>query len=107
MAANQLEKHVLSIVCSVFDAYSAVLFLPCENGEEHQLTAHFSLGDKIAADTQAEPGRGLVGWIIRNRQPLLVPNFDQRQSNLGYYRDGEEASIKAFMGLLRCLSLVL
>ncbi|MFR8276545.1 MAG: GAF domain-containing protein [Desulfovibrio fairfieldensis] len=39
-----------------------------------------------------------MGWIIRNRQPLLVPNFDQRQSNLGYYADGEEASIKAFMG---------
>lgn len=35
---------------------------------------------------------------MRNKQPLLVPNFDQRQSNLGYYSGGEEASIKAFMG---------
>lgn len=98
MALNQIEKHILSIVCSVFDAYSAVLFLPCEDGEEHRMAAYFSLGDKIAVRAQAEPGRGLVGWIIRNRQPLLVPNFDQRQSNLGYYDDGEESSIKAFMG---------
>ena len=35
MTANTLEKHILSIVCSVFDAYSAVLFLPSVNGEEH------------------------------------------------------------------------
>ena len=98
MTANSLEKHILSIVCSVFDAYSAVLFLPDEEGEAHYLSAAFSLGDKISPDVSILPGRGLVGWIIRNRQPLLVPNFDQRQSNLGYYADGEEASIKAFMG---------
>ena len=98
MGANLLEKHVLSIVCSVFDAYSAVLFLPLDNSEEHRLAAHFSLGEKISPQTSITPGRGLVGWIIRNRQPLLVPNFDQRQSHLGYYEDGEETNIKAFMG---------
>lgn len=98
MSSNTLEKHILSIVCSVFDAYSAVLFLPDEEGETHHLSASFSLGDKISSTAEALPGKGLVGWIIRNRQPLLVPNFDQRQSNLGYYRVDEEASIKAFMG---------
>ena len=56
------------------------------------------MGVKISPDIAILPVRGLVGWIIRNRQPLLVPNFDQRQSNLDYYEGGEEASIKAFMG---------
>ena len=98
MTENSLEKHILSIVCSVFDAYSVVLFLPDEEGEGHHLAASFSLGDKIGAKATVLPGKGLVGWIVRNRQPLLVPNFDQRQSNLGYYSGGEEASIKAFMG---------
>ena len=98
MTSNSLERHILSIVCSVFDAYSVVLFLPEEEGEAHRLTAFFSLGDKIAANATVLPGKGLVGWIVRNRQPLLVPNFDQRQSNLGYYASGEEGSIKAFMG---------
>lgn len=98
MTENTLEKHILSIVCSVFDAYSVVLFLPDEEGELHHLAASFSLGDKIGGNATVLPGKGLVGWIVRNRQPLLVPNFDQRQSNLGYYSGGEEASIKAFMG---------
>ena len=70
MTANSLEKHILSIVCSVFDAYSAVLFLPDEEGEAHYLSAAFSLGDKISPDVSILPGRGLVGWIIRNRQPM-------------------------------------
>ncbi|BAV91778.1 GAF domain-containing protein [Candidatus Desulfovibrio trichonymphae] len=98
MTANSLEKHILGILCSVFDAYSAVLFQPDDHGEAHHLAAFFSLGDKIAPAASILPGKGLVGWIIRNRQPLLVPNFDQRQSNLGYYTDGEEVGIKAFMG---------
>lgn len=98
MTANSVEKHILSIVCSVFDAYSVVLFLPDEEGEAHHLSAAFSLGEKITPNASVLPGKGLVGWIVRNRQPLLVPNFDQRQSNLGYYSGGEEANIKAFMG---------
>lgn len=101
MKTNPCHKHVLSIVCSVFDAYSAVLFLPSEQserGEECEMVTAFSLGDKIASASSIVPGKGLVGWILRNKQPLLVPNFDQRQSHLGYYEGGEEANIKAFMG---------
>ncbi|MDR1659798.1 MAG: GAF domain-containing protein [Desulfovibrio sp.] len=97
MIENSFEKRVLNIVCSVFDAYSAVLFQPEEAGEACRLAAWFSLGDKIAPDVSILPGKGLVGWIIRNRQPILYSHFD-RQSSLGYYMDSEEASIKAFMG---------
>ena len=96
MITNSMENHILSIVCSVFDAYSAVLFLPTGKGDEHRLAASFSLGDKIVP--AVAPTGSLVSWIIRNRQPLLVSNFDQRQHNLGYYSDAEEENIKAFMG---------
>ncbi len=92
--------RILGILCSVLDAYSAVLFLK-EDGKEdaaHSLVASFSLGDNVEPATVVQPGKGLVGWIIRNGEPLLVPNFDQRQNHLGYYRDNEEQRIKAFMG---------
>lgn len=98
MNATSLEQHVLSIICSVFDAHSAVLFLPEENDEACRVAATFSLGDSIFAETVIRPGAGLVGWIIRNRQPLLLPHFDQCRSSLGYYADGAESGIKAFMG---------
>ena len=99
MTANTLEQHILSIVCSVFDAYSAVLFLPSENGEEHYLAASFSLGEGVEQGAMLSSG-SLVDWIIRNRQQMLVPNFDQHKHKLGYYREGEEAGIKAYKGIL-------
>lgn len=98
MTATTPETQLLRIVCSVFDAYSVVLFLPDGEGEVCHLAATFSLGDKIVPEATVLPGKGLVGWIIRNREPLLVDNFDQHQSHLGYYVDGEESTIKAFMG---------
>jgi len=97
MKAADCNKSTLAIICSVFEAYSAVLFLP-EAGEEYKLASFFSLGDRILPPEEADAGKGLVGWIARNRQPLLAPNFDQRKSRLGYYQPDEEAHIKAFMG---------
>ena len=97
MRTASCNKITLTIICSVFDAYSAVLFLP-EAEEDCRLASFFSLGDRILPPEEAAPNKGLVRWIARNRQPLLIPNFDQSERHLGYYQPGEEASIKAFMG---------
>jgi signal transduction protein with GAF and PtsI domain len=98
-------ERILGIVCSVLDAYSAVLFLAEDAAgdaggipAECRLAAVFSLGDKVRLSATVQPGKGLEGWILRHGEPLLVPNFDQRQNQLGYYRDNEEQRIKAFMG---------
>ncbi len=95
---NPSQTLLLSIVCSVFEAYSAALYLPSEQGENFSLAASFSLGDSDAFNKEIAPGAGLAGWILRNNKPLVVANFDQQQSNLGYYGEGEEALIRAFMG---------
>jgi len=90
---------LLGIICSVFDAYSTVLFLPGPGVGEYRLAARFSLGDDIDQGTVIEAGQGLVGWIIRNKRPLRIANFDQKRSRLGYYRSkDEEKKVKAFMG---------
>jgi len=95
---KSILESILDIIWNVFDAYSAVLFLP-EAGKKHRLASFVSLGDRILPPEEADTDKGLVGWIARNRQPLLAPNFDRRKSNrLGYYPPEEEASIKAFMG---------
>lgn len=108
---NSSYERILGILCSVFEAYTAVLFLPeggqgagqgatpREGGNEvYRLAASFSLGDKVNRGAAIAGGQGLVGWIIRNQSPLLVPNFDQRRNFLGYYSDNEEQNIKTFMG---------
>ncbi len=97
MGTESLIKF-LNVVGSVYDAYSAVLFLPAATGEGFAIAGKFSLGDSIADDTVIMPGQGLVGWILRNQKPLLINNFDQKRSHLGYYETKEETKIKAFMG---------
>lgn len=98
--------RILGILCSVLDAYTAALFLPeksfvtLEEGvaPPHYIAAAFSLGNSVDFQADVHEGRGLVGWILKNREPLLVSNFDQRQNHLGYYSGNEEHTIKAFMG---------
>jgi signal transduction protein with GAF and PtsI domain len=96
MKCDTSLENLTQIVGNIFDAYSVAMFLPRE--EDFALGAWFSLGDNIAVNTRITPGQGLVGWIIRNRKPLLVRHFDQTKSFLGYYLRGEEKNIKAFMG---------
>jgi GAF domain-containing protein len=91
-------EQLLAIVGNVFDAYSAVLFLPEPGSETCRAAASFSLGDALDSSVAIVPGMGLVGWIIREGKPLLISNFDQRRGVLGYYRGGEEERIRAFMG---------
>ena len=90
-------KHLLGIVANSFDAYSAVLFLPDDEGILRMAT-HFSLGDDVAVGATVVPGKGLVGWILRNDQPLLVNNFELQTESLGYYSGRSESAVKSFMG---------
>ncbi len=99
MQQTAFYEQLLDIVGNVFDAYSAVLFLPdpAEPGV-CRAAAAFSLGEALNREAAIAPGQGLVGWIIREKKPLLISNFDQQRGVLGYYRGGEEERIRAFMG---------
>lgn len=89
--------QLLALIGSVFEAYSAVLVLPTGKEGTHRIGAHFSLGEKIDTSRVIDPGKGLIGWVIRNDKPMLVNNVDQYQNHLGYYLENEDAFIKAFM----------
>ncbi len=94
-----LEQQMLSLISSVFDAYTVVLFLPDSTGEgnECQVAACFSLGDNVDSACRVKGGDGLVGWIMSNRKFLEVPDFSQSHHQLHYYVE-DEPGIKAFMG---------
>ncbi|MFP4672228.1 MAG: GAF domain-containing protein [Desulfohalobiaceae bacterium] len=97
MSDNYFLDRILGLICSVFEAYSAVLFL-AEGDRGYRLATSFSLGDNIRENLWLESGQGLVGWIIRNNQPLLINDFDRSGDCLGYYSPEAESKIKAFMG---------
>lgn len=99
MNTKSCYERILGIICSVFDAYSAVLIMPDNSGREFAVVGSFSLGDLVNKGAQFVPGKGLVGWIVSNQGPMLVNDFDTRQYHLGYYSNNEESKIKAFMGV--------
>lgn len=104
MQESDCLKSLLSIACNVFEAHSTVLFLPCRGGpggldhSRFRVAEYFSLGEQVLHSADILPGKGLAGWIIKNREPLLINNFDKKRSVLGYYEKGVESKIRAFMG---------
>ena len=93
-AYNQL----LGVVCSVFEAYSAVLILPSgQQQDKHWIAAQFSLGNHVNLGGEVSPGQSLAGWVLRDQHPLLVNNVEQGKNTLGYYLNDEDMNIKAFM----------
>jgi GAF domain-containing protein len=98
MTGNNVFSGILQIVCNVFDSYSAVLFLP-DGAGGCVLAESFSLGDHVRRGMALPPGQGLAGWIVKEKKPLLLSNFDQKRGVLGYYLGNAESEIRAFLGV--------
>lgn len=100
MDNDSFLQRILAIVCSVFDAYSCVLFLPQGAEGHYRAASWFSLGDKVVPQSSVQAGKGIVGSIVSNKQPLLINNFDSKRGWLEYYGPEGEPNIKAFMGCM-------
>lgn len=98
MADNSQYNELMGLISSVFESYSVVLLLPEPSRNGYRIAASFSLGDEIDTEATITTSSGLAGWVLRDQAPLLVNNVDQAQAaNLGYYRNDNDSSIKAFM----------
>ena len=98
---HDVYVRTLATLSSVLDAYSTVLFLADQtsrNNAVYRFAGKFSLGDFVDSLAVIEPGKGLVGRIAKENEPLRVQNFDRHKSRLEYYKGNEEMHIKAFMG---------
>lgn len=100
MENNAYLQRILAIICSVFDAYSAVLFLAQETEGHYKAAGWFSLGDRVDPECTVVSGKGIVGSLAANQQPLLINNFDRKRGRLEYYGQEGEPNIKAFMGCM-------
>lgn len=96
---NSVIANFLALIASTFEAHSVVLFLPESENSTARLVSFFSMSEKsVQKDAQIAQGKGLVGWILKNKQPLLYQIPENNQANLGYYLDATEDSIRSFMG---------
>ena len=97
-ADTTIMQEFLALVASTFDAHSVVLFQPSSESSHAHLLAHFSMSVSIDTSAVIAQGKGLVGWILRNKEPLLYNVAEYNQPNLGYYTDETEDYIRSFVG---------
>jgi len=88
----------LSLVCDTMSAHCAALFMP--TGNSFALVSAATSGNPNPIAASLEPGKGIVGWILRNQRPLIVNTLDTaNRSYLGYYDMDAERRITAFLGV--------
>lgn len=97
MTDNHNGDNILDLIRSAFQVHSVALFLPTEDGN-YTLVSASTECEPYTEEFIIPPGKGLVGWILRHQQPLILNHFDQRQGYLGYYSSSDEGLITSFMG---------
>ena len=98
MIVKNPVESILTLAASVFEAYSVVLFEAPRDGQGAQIIAAYSQDDHIDQNASIIPGKGLPGWILRNKTPIVVGSIDENQAYLGYYREDSEPDICSFLG---------
>ena len=82
------DNTLLALVRTTFDAHSAVLFLPDQSGN-YTVALSSTDNEPSVQEVTIAPGKGLVGWILRHKQPVIVNNLDMRHTFLGYYDEND------------------
>lgn len=98
-SAMELEKglqHVSHLIRKSLSANTVCLFVP-EKGGALILKACSSETGYILKDKKTEIGKGYVGWIGRERIPLIVSEIKGGYEALGFY--SRDIGVKSFMGI--------
>ncbi|GAB6161419.1 GAF domain-containing protein [Desulfothermus naphthae] len=96
MNPSSFYECLLKCVSNVFDGYTSVLYLK-DDSSHYKMVSYFSLGDKVDKTSVVEEGRGILGWILKNKKALVINDFSREKRRLCYYLNGEDKTIKSFM----------
>lgn len=93
-AAAELKKSLVQLLDtarSAIPAENALLFMPDSDGETASLRAYVGSA-KLVEDCKVVTGQGLLGWILKEKKPVLVHD-DAR--GLGYLEN--EKKVRSFI----------
>jgi GAF domain-containing protein len=98
MSVDRQLDDITALMSNCLEAYTAAVFVWDDRSKLFSLRAFHSLSKQIITNTQfsLENG-GLIGWVLKNKQPLSVDHFDRDTKTLPYYRGDE--NIKSFLAL--------
>ena len=94
--ASELLESLLSFASDVFGAHSIVLFEEQDDSCARILLAYGQ--DDIDRSSLLYPGKGLAGWILRNKSRLVVNSLQRSRGYLTYYKDSAIPDVRSFMG---------
>ncbi|MFQ6672517.1 MAG: GAF domain-containing protein [Candidatus Tectimicrobiota bacterium] len=97
MSIERDIDHLIKLIASVAEAFTAALFLPAQRNKTLTLAACHSLSSHIRDDCTIEVGSGLVGWVAANGEAISVSDFKPETTTLGFYKVDEE--IKSFLAV--------
>lgn len=100
LVASRMEvekdlSHLIQLIRKSLDAYSSCLFLPGEKGLS--LKTFDSETPYILKDKRIETGKGYIGWIEKERRPLVVSEIKGGYNALTYY--SKDVGIRSFLGV--------
>jgi diguanylate cyclase (GGDEF)-like protein len=98
-SAIELEKellHITRLIRQSLSAYTVSLFLTEKEGAL-VLKAFDSKTEYILKDKKIEIGKGYVGWIGKERIPLIISEIKGGYEALGYYI--KDTGVKSFIGI--------
>ncbi|MCX5799010.1 MAG: GAF domain-containing protein [Proteobacteria bacterium] len=82
------------LIFNIYEAFTVALFM--KDNEMLKCLSSVSFANSFDRNRSIPVEGTLPGWVMKHREPLIIPNFDKDEGTLGYYGDTE--GIKSFMG---------
>ena len=96
MAVDRQLNDITALLSNCLDAYTAAVFVLDDRGKLFTLRAFHTLSKHVIPNAQFSPeDGGLIGWVAKTGQPLVLDHFDRDTKTLPYYQSDE--NIKSFL----------
>jgi len=79
-------KSVLEMIRTQFDFQTANIFLRESDPNMLVQRAYSTTTRSVARLATIRIGHGLVGWVAKNKRPIVVKNLNHEGRSMGYYR---------------------
>jgi GAF domain-containing protein len=82
------------LIFNIYEAFTAAIYV--REGGRLRCVSSVTFAGSFDRNRSLSIDESLPGWVIKHKEPLVIPNFDKDEASLGYY--GSTEGIKSFMG---------
>jgi len=91
-------QKIVEIISNLTDAFTAAIFFYDKDQQKIDLVAHHTLSKLFITVNQMPVNEsGLLGWVLKNQQPVNMHQLQNNLRSIPYYREAE--NIKAFIAV--------